>query len=138
MLLATDTAQAFWALLLPHGLQGGALSHVDSKDGDDDDDVNMVDDDDEGWQDEHTQWWFEFLNVKGGKGVSKDTWVMVCCAVHVLLVSLVEVSVCDSFWILFAVLIRGSVIMTLMVSIYLNCLWDACHDPISQPLGHPP
>lgn len=24
-----------------------------------------------------TDWWFEFLTTKGGKGVSKDTWTMV-------------------------------------------------------------
>jgi len=29
-----------------------------------------------GWTDEHTQWWFQFLTEKGGKGVSKDTWMM--------------------------------------------------------------
>ncbi|KAK0494382.1 defective in Cullin neddylation protein 1 [Armillaria luteobubalina] len=59
--LAMDSALAFWALLLPHGLKGGALSH-----------------DDEGWKDQYTQWWFEYLEAKGGKGVSKDTWSMVC------------------------------------------------------------
>ncbi len=31
-----------------------------------------------GWPEEYTQWWFDFLTQKGGKGVSKDTWVMVC------------------------------------------------------------
>ena len=31
----------------------------------------------EGWSNEFTQWWFEFLSEKGGKGVSKDTWMMV-------------------------------------------------------------
>ena len=31
----------------------------------------------EGWTNEFTQWWFEFLSEKGGKGVSKDTWMMV-------------------------------------------------------------
>jgi DCN1-like protein 1/2 len=75
MLLATDVAQAFWGLLLPHGLQGGALSRRHSTD--EDDDVDMTEEEEEGWQDEHTQWWFEFLNTKGGKGISKDTWVMV-------------------------------------------------------------
>jgi DCN1-like protein 1/2 len=72
--LATDTAQAFWALLLPHGLKGGALSHVHSTDEDEDDDMG----EEEGWQPEYVEWWFEFLTQKGGKGVSKDTWVMVC------------------------------------------------------------
>jgi len=70
--IGIDTAQAFWGLLLPHGLQGGALSHVHSKDSDDDDDMGS----EEGWQEPYTQWWFDFLNEKGGKGVSKDTWVM--------------------------------------------------------------
>jgi len=70
--LGVETAQAFWALLLPHGLHGGALSHVHSTDDDDDDDMG----EEEGWRDEYTSWWFEFLNEKGGKGVSKDTWAM--------------------------------------------------------------
>jgi len=70
--LATDTAQAFWGLLLPHGLKGGALSHVHSVDEDEDDDMG----EEEGWQPEYVEWWFEFLTQKGGKGVSKDTWVM--------------------------------------------------------------
>lgn len=72
--LATDTAQAFWALLLPHGLKGGALSHVHSTDEDEDDDMG----EEEGWRPEYVDWWFEFLTQKGGKGISKDTWVMVC------------------------------------------------------------
>lgn len=33
--------------------------------------------DEEGWKPEYTDWWFEFLREKGGKGVSKDTWQMV-------------------------------------------------------------
>jgi hypothetical protein len=73
VLLGLETAQAFWGLLLPHGLEGGALSHTK---GDDDEDVNM-DGDEEGWKPEYVQWWFDFLNEKGGKGISKDTWVMV-------------------------------------------------------------
>jgi hypothetical protein len=31
----------------------------------------------EGWHAGLTQWWFDFLDAKGGKGVSKDTWSMV-------------------------------------------------------------
>ena len=77
-----DSAQAFWSLLLPHGLKGGALSHTSaddsSSDRDDDNDVTMEDPTEEGWKDEYTEWWFEFLAEKGGKGVSKDTWNMVC------------------------------------------------------------
>jgi len=72
MVIALDTAQAFWALLIPHGLNGGALSHTVSPDSGTD--VNMGE---EGWQEAYTQWWFEFLTQKGPKGVSKDTWVMV-------------------------------------------------------------
>ncbi|GAW06761.1 defective in Cullin neddylation protein 1 [Lentinula edodes] len=70
--LAMETAQAFWSLLIPHGLKGGALSHISSTDSDDDVDMNGA----EGWRPEYTDWWFEFLNEKGGKGVSKDTWSM--------------------------------------------------------------
>ena len=43
---------------------------------DDDKDVDM-DEDEEGWQEEYLQWWFDFLNDRGGKGISKDTWMMV-------------------------------------------------------------
>ncbi|CAK5272020.1 unnamed protein product, partial [Mycena citricolor] len=67
--IAIDTAQAFWSLLLPHGMSGAALSHVDSSG-----DSDMTGDG--GWQPQFVDWWFEFLNEKGGKGVSKDTWVM--------------------------------------------------------------
>lgn len=73
---AVDTAQAFWGLLLPHGLQGGALQHVHATDDDEDDDMG----EEEGWKEEYVQWWFEFLLEKGGKGVSKDTWAMVSSA----------------------------------------------------------
>ncbi|KAG6910367.1 hypothetical protein DXG01_011082 [Tephrocybe rancida] len=70
--LGVETAQAFWGLLLPHGLKGDALSHqkAESSDGD----VSM--EYEEGWRPEYVQWWFDFLNEKGGKGVSKDTWIM--------------------------------------------------------------
>ncbi|KAK0457016.1 defective in Cullin neddylation protein 1 [Desarmillaria tabescens] len=71
--MAMDSAQAFWALLLPHGLKGGALSHTTSTD---EDDVDMDATSEEGWKDQYTQWWFEYLEAKGGKGVSKDTWSM--------------------------------------------------------------
>jgi DCN1-like protein 1/2 len=70
--LALEMAQAFWGLLLPHGLKGGALSHINNKDEDEDEDMSG----EEGWQEEHTQWWFEFLNEKKFKGISKDTWVV--------------------------------------------------------------
>ncbi|RDB17739.1 Defective in cullin neddylation protein 1 [Hypsizygus marmoreus] len=70
--LGIETAQAFWGLLLPHGLQGGALSHT--TDSGNDEDVSMEQED--GWKPEFVQWWFDFLTEKGGKGVSKDTWAM--------------------------------------------------------------
>ena len=73
-----ETAQAFWGLLLPHGLQGGALAHIRSRDKDED--VDMVEE--EGWKDDYNQWWFDFLAEKGGKGVSKDTWIMVSLLLH--------------------------------------------------------
>jgi len=73
--LATDTAQAFWGLLLPHAVQGGALAHVEDED-DEDEPMGDGSDSSEGWSDQHTQWWFDFLNEKGGKGVSRDTWNM--------------------------------------------------------------
>lgn len=69
---AIETAQAFWATLIPHGLHGGALAHVHSTE-DGDDDMS----EDGGWTDKYTQWWFDYLNEKGGKGISKDTWIMV-------------------------------------------------------------
>jgi len=67
--LPIESAQAFWSTLIPHALKGGALSHISSAEGGD---VDM----DGGWTDKYTQWWFDFLSEKGGKGVSKDTWVM--------------------------------------------------------------
>ena len=30
-----------------------------------------------GWKPEYNALWFEYLNEKGGKGISKDTWHMV-------------------------------------------------------------
>lgn len=41
-----DTAEAFWSTLLPHGLHGGALSHMHTTDEDQDDDMGEGD----GWQ----------------------------------------------------------------------------------------
>lgn len=76
-----EYAQGFWHLLIPHGLQGGALSHLALGSEDDDEDEEDEDEamgvDEEGWREEYTDWWFEFLAEKGGKGVSKDTWQMV-------------------------------------------------------------
>ena len=73
---ATETAQALWGLLLPHGLQGGALSHIRPT-GDEDGGTRPAAKGERGWQKNYTDWWFEFLTEKGGKGISKDTWVMV-------------------------------------------------------------
>ena len=72
-----DDAQGFWSLLIPHGLSGGALRHLISEEDDEDEDEAMATDE-EGWQPEYTEWWFEFLREKGGRGISKDTWQMVC------------------------------------------------------------
>ncbi|KAF9450513.1 DUF298-domain-containing protein [Macrolepiota fuliginosa MF-IS2] len=71
--LALETAQAFWALLLPHGLEGGALSYLSSTD--DDNDVSM-DSTGQGWTAKQTELWFDFLGNKGLKGISRDTWQM--------------------------------------------------------------
>ena len=73
--IGVDIAIAFWGLLIPHGLTGTALAHTSSIDEDDSDDGSM--NTEEGWKPEFTNWWFEFLTTKGGKGVSKDTWTMV-------------------------------------------------------------
>jgi len=79
--LGLDTAQAFWNLLLPHGLAGGALERTATQDDDDEDEDMDVGETTgvpsaDGWKEEYLQWWFDFLNEKGGKGVTKDTWVM--------------------------------------------------------------
>jgi DCN1-like protein 1/2 len=75
---ALETAQALWGLLLPHGLQGGALSHLNTSIDTDGDDVKMDDvEGEQGWTQTQTQLWFEFLAEKGLKGISKDTWHMV-------------------------------------------------------------
>lgn len=101
--LGMDMAKPFWGLLLPHGLQGGALSHIPStRDVDGDDQMGGVDD---GWQDEYIQWWFSFLDEKKLKGVSKDVWQMVslCTALHVGRCA--EVNSCSS-WSSFALSTR--------------------------------
>lgn len=41
-----------------------------------DEDVAM-DEGEEGWKEEYLSWWFDFLNGRGGKGITKDTWIMV-------------------------------------------------------------
>jgi hypothetical protein len=66
--LGIETAIEYWRLLLPAGLQGGALAHIPSED----------ETDENGWTVEYIQWWLDFLSEKGAKGVSKDIWMMVC------------------------------------------------------------
>ncbi|RPD63357.1 defective in Cullin neddylation protein 1 [Lentinus tigrinus ALCF2SS1-6] len=76
--LGLDMAQGFWQILIPHGLQGGALAHVPSaaQDEDGDDSMDGSGGPEEGWKDDYTQWWSEFLEKNGTKGVSKDVWQM--------------------------------------------------------------
>lgn len=74
--LAIDTAKAFWEILLPAGLSGGALSHISSTNDEDDYAMQSDDNGQATWTAKHTQWWFDFLTQKGEKGVSKDTWNM--------------------------------------------------------------
>ncbi|KAG8876548.1 Scaffold-type E3 ligase [Tulasnella sp. 332] len=63
-----ESAIPFWSLLLPVGLSGGALSHLEIE--------STSDAPEGGWREEHTQWWFDYLQQKNVKGVSKDTWSM--------------------------------------------------------------
>lgn len=78
-MIGTETAQAFWELLIPHGVKGGALGHVEEETSGDEEDEEMEADVElePGWSEKHTQWWFEFLSEKAGKGISRDTWNMV-------------------------------------------------------------
>lgn len=73
--IGVETAKAFWGLLIPHGLTGRALAHSSNEDSDDDEVTPM--DTEGGWKKEFTGWWFEFLDGKGSKGISRDTWTMV-------------------------------------------------------------
>lgn len=83
-----ETAQAFWSLLIPHGFDGGALKRIETEDDDEEDDGDDDTDMDkaartkagvvDGWKKEYLQWWFDFLNERGDKGVTKDSWNMVC------------------------------------------------------------
>lgn len=77
--ITVETAIAFWESLIPYGLTGRALAHTSEGDTDEetDDDEDTPMDVEEGWRTEFTQWWFQFLTEKGGKGISKDTWTMV-------------------------------------------------------------
>lgn len=69
--IALESAVAFWNLLLPVGLSGGALSHVDDLS------ATTPASTYAGWRELHDQWWFDYLEGKNVKGVSKDTWSMV-------------------------------------------------------------
>ncbi|KAI0791042.1 defective in Cullin neddylation protein 1 [Abortiporus biennis] len=71
--LPSDMALGFWAILLPHGLQGGALAHINPRSDDDD---AMIGVEEEGWREEYSDWWSEFITERNIKGVSKDTWQM--------------------------------------------------------------
>ncbi|KAG8870075.1 Scaffold-type E3 ligase [Tulasnella sp. 331] len=66
--LPLESAVLFWSLLLPIGLSGGALSHLANE--------STSGAPEGGWRKEHTQWWFDYLQEKNVKGVSKDTWSM--------------------------------------------------------------
>jgi len=68
--LPIDVAVPFWNLLIPFGLSEGALAHVDDLNSDPP--VSTY----PGWKPEYTQMWFEYLEGKNVKGVSKDTWNM--------------------------------------------------------------
>lgn len=68
--LPIEIALAFWGLLLPMGLKGGACGVDDS--------MMKVDGGGGGWTEEHSQLWYDFLGEKKNiKGISKDTWTMV-------------------------------------------------------------
>jgi hypothetical protein len=79
--LPMEIALAFWGLLLPIGLKGGAVRRqsVDcgSCGGDDSSMMKVDGGGGGGWTEEHSQLWYDFLGEKNIKGVSKDTWAMV-------------------------------------------------------------
>ncbi|KIY68470.1 defective in Cullin neddylation protein 1 [Cylindrobasidium torrendii FP15055 ss-10] len=71
--LAMDSALPFWGLLIPAGLSGQALAHyVATEDGDE----ALPPPGETGWTPQLTDLWTEYMETKGGKGVSKDTWQM--------------------------------------------------------------
>jgi len=76
-LAAIETAIAFWGLLLPAGQRGQALRHMDMITDSSTGDVSYLVSKEPGWKPEYNALWFEYLNEKGGKGISKDTWHMV-------------------------------------------------------------
>jgi len=74
--ISIETAIAFWGLLLPAGQRGQALRHMDMITDSTTGDVTYQPSREPGWKPEYNAWWFEYLNEKGGKGISKDTWQM--------------------------------------------------------------
>ena len=59
-------------------MAGGALTRIAIQDDGGDEDIDMDESEGEdGWKEKHLQWWFDFLNERGGKGITKDTWIMV-------------------------------------------------------------
>src|SRR5258707_12628192 len=69
--LGVELAQAFWSLLLPFGLKGGALRTQDYG-GNDLSKFNI------GRTEHHPQLWYDFLRAKTVKGISTLTWAMLC------------------------------------------------------------
>ena len=81
--LGIELAQAFWNLLLPFGLKGGALWMQDHN-------GNDISKTNGGWTDDHTQLWYEFLKEKNIKGISKDTWAMARSNLFLLFLSVYQ------------------------------------------------
>jgi hypothetical protein len=83
---AVDTAKGLWSLLLPHGLKGGALSRSSPTDANGDVKMGGVEPTGgQNWTDERTATWFQFLDEKRVKGISKDIWQMVRRPSHLFL-----------------------------------------------------
>lgn len=59
------------------GLKGRALQHMDMK-SEEDGETIYTPSREPGWKPAYNDLWFEYMTEKGGKGVSKDTWMMVC------------------------------------------------------------
>ena len=72
---ATETAKGLWNLLLPHGLKGGAISTPNAPDDVDINGKNLPAE--QSWTIERIAMWFQFLDDKGLKGISRDSWLMV-------------------------------------------------------------
>lgn len=63
--IPAENARAFWEILLPIVTQSVQAEAAAKQPGF------------SGWNDESTKQWFEFLDGKGVKGISKDAWTMV-------------------------------------------------------------